>query len=117
MIIDSSTLISNFHEMFKEQYSHISPSEMKMICTSEFDMLKEIMDSGSLEEVRLQYLFSAQVSASKVIKSLESLYKNRKASKISLPIFVKYQTMFLKFVNDNPKKFEKYKERLNKLTL
>lgn len=109
---DSPTLIKNFHEYIKDKYPDISLEEMKKICVAEFDMLREVMTEGNLEEVRLQYLFVVKPSVNKVVRSLEALYDNKEKGRVSKKDFERYDSMFRNYIKSNPKKFLKYKERI-----
>lgn len=101
--------------MYQEKYPGISLEEMKKICSSEFDMLKEVMSEGNLEEVRLQYLFVAKTSPAKVIKHLRGIYQRKKKGTIREKDFNKYNDMLTKYILDNPKKFEKYEDKIRKI--
>lgn len=117
MIIEPTALVSKFYQQCGEEYAGISLDEMKNICTAQFDMLRQVMGEPEFEEVRLQYLFVARVSAAKVIKGLESLVSNRNKGTISKKDYDKYWEMFSRFVEKNPVRFEKYKERLKNIGL
>ena len=109
-------LIENFYENFKEKYPHLSLNEIKLIVNAPFQMFKETMQSGEFEDVRLQYLFVARVSAPRVIRHLTSIYRNKKEGKISEKAFDKYNGIFLRYIDKNPSRFKKYKDRINQIT-
>lgn len=97
----------------KEHYPDKSYSEVSLIVNAPFEMFKQVMLTGDLEEVRLQYLFVARVSAARVMKHLRSIYKNR--DRITEKNFDKYNSMLIKYISDNPKKFKKYESKINQI--
>lgn len=111
----SQELIESFYQKFKEKYPEISLEEMKKICSSEFIMMKEVMESGELEDIRLQYLFVAKVSQARVIKHLKDIYKKKAAGKLTNETFSKYNSLLLNHINNNPEKFKKYEDRIKSI--
>lgn len=115
-MISSVDLITNFQEEFKDKYPDVSLEEMKLICTAPFEMMKEVMESGSLEDIRLQYLFVAKVSAPRVIRHLKDIYSKKSANNISERGFEKYNNLLLSHISSNPKKFLKYESKIKEIT-
>lgn len=110
--MSSNELISEFFESSLPELEGLSLEEVKLICTAEFTMLKDVMQSGTLEDVRLQYLFVAKVSAPRVVRTLESIYSKKALGKISEKAFNKYSEMLIEHIKSNPKKFRKYEQRI-----
>jgi hypothetical protein len=112
--IFTDELISTFKEKIKDKYPDISEPQIEKICRAEFQMLKESMQDNSLEEVRLQYLFTVKVSPQKVIKQLTymQVYKDR----IRPKKYQHYLIMLLDYINKEKIKFKKYENRITEIT-
>lgn len=113
-IIQAEEVISTFITKIKSSYPHLSDKELERVCRAEFLMLKETMQSGSLEEVRLQYLFTVRVSPQKIMKQLH--YMDMYRYKINTKSYKKYLIMILNYVNKNNKIFKKYEDKISKYT-
>ena len=112
----SPELFEEFYENFGKKYTEISLEEMKLICSSPFQMMKEKMLDGNLEEIRIQHMFVARVSQARVIKHLESLYHRREKGNITIKTFDRGLKMLMTHINNNKVKFIKHEQRIKKIT-
>lgn len=113
-VIFTEELIRTFKKKVSTKYPSISSEDMDKICRAQFQMIKEVMQSGSLEPIRLQFLFLLRVSPQKVLKQLKFMEDNRKV--INPYNAQHYLTLILNYVNKNQKLFQKYDTRISKLT-
>ena len=104
-------LYKGFAQAHPELTSDIPMTTLRKIIRGEFALMKEVMDSGSLEEVRLQYLFVMRVSPQKVMKHLRLMYLKPRHRK-----HVKDVNMLLDYVNNNKDKFKKIKDYESRIT-
>lgn len=66
------TLVEKFYEEIKHEYN-ITIEECSDICNTPFKFIKNIMNSGVLKSIRLQYFGVFSVSSGKVKYTLENL--------------------------------------------
>lgn len=59
--IESQELLEEFYSIIKEQYPDLNFEQVKEICFSPWLFVKEVMESGSLEGIRLKYFGTFQV--------------------------------------------------------
>ena len=111
--MQSNELIEAFRE---ENNLQDYGEELKLICSAPFQMMKEVIESGSFEEVRLQYLFVVGVNPSKIMKHLRDIYEKKRENRISQPAFDKYNSLLLSYIEKNPEKFEKYEQEIREIT-
>lgn len=76
-------LIEEFYEEVKHIYPDLSIDEFKIICNSPFSFTKQVINRGTLKNVRFQYFGVFEVMPSRVKYSLKTLEENFKANKIS----------------------------------
>lgn len=76
-------LVEEFYEEIKNTYPDLSLTEFKLICNSPFKFTKEVINRGTLKNVRLQYFGVFEVMPSRVKYSLQKLEENYKEKKIS----------------------------------
>ena len=115
-MILAEELFERFKLANQEKYGHISEKELKAACTSQFDLVKQEMESGNLIEIRLQYLFTIRASKYRVIKHLKGTYRGYLKGFIKDEDFTKYALMFLNHIQQNPRKFRKYEEVIKEAT-
>ena len=113
-IIFTEELIATFIEKIKGEYPHLSDRTIDKVCRAEFQMMKDVVKSGALEDIRLQYLFKVTVSPQRIMKQLSYMY--RKRDKISDEAHAHYLTMILNHVKDNKSKFKKYEHTIETYT-
>lgn len=75
-------LVEEFYEEIKNTYPDISLNEFRIICNSPFKFTKEVINRGTLKNVRLQYFGVFEVMPSRVKYSLKTLENNYKTGKI-----------------------------------
>lgn len=75
-------LVEEFYEEIKNTYPDISLNEFRIICNSPFKFTKEVINRGTLKNVRLQYFGIFEVMPSRVKYSLKTLENNYKTGKI-----------------------------------
>lgn len=109
-------VFKKFAEEYKEKYGHLSEKELRSACESQFQLIKEHMESDVLEEVRLQYLFTVRPSRYRVIKQLKNSYKGYNRGNITNKSFNYYVKMMLEYIRKNPSKFIKYEEIIKETT-
>ena len=78
-----SDIIEKFYEQEKSSYPDLSLTEFKLICNSPFKFTKEVMNRGTLKNVRLQYFGIFEVMSSRVKYFLKILENNYEAGKIT----------------------------------
>ena len=76
-------LIEEFYEEIKHIYPNLSINEFRIICNSPFKFAKEIINRGTLKNIRLQYFGVFEVMPSRVKYSLKTLEDNFKKNKIT----------------------------------
>ena len=76
-------LIEEFYEENKHIYPDLSISEFRLICNSPFKFTKEVINRGTLRNIRFQYFGVFEVMPSRVKYSLKTLEENFKANKIT----------------------------------
>ena len=76
-------LIEEFYEETKHLYPNLSISEYKIICNSPFSFAKQIINRGTLRNIRFQYFGVFEVMPSRVKYSLKTLEENFKSKKIT----------------------------------
>ena len=76
-------LIEEFYEETKHLYPSISLSEYRNICNSPFKFTKEVINRGTLKNIRFQYFGVFEVIPSRVKYSLKTLENNYKTGKIT----------------------------------
>ena len=76
-------LIEEFYEENKYIYPDLSISEFRLICNSPFKFTKEVINRGTLRNIRFQYFGVFEVMPSRVKYSLKTLEENFKTNKIS----------------------------------
>ena len=93
------TLIEEFYEENKHKYSDIPLNEFKLICSSPFMLIKEVMNRGILKDIRLKYLGVFKVVPARVKHSLINLESNYKEGKISKDRYEKRKKILGKYDN------------------
>ena len=78
-----SDIIEKFYEQEKSSYPDLSLTEFKLICSSPFKFTKEVINRGTLKNVRLQYFGIFEVMSSRVKYFLKTLENNYEAGKIT----------------------------------
>ena len=76
-------LIEEFYEENKHIYPDLSISEFRLICNSPFKFTKEVINRGTLRNIRFQYFGVFEVMPSRVKYSLKTLEENYKSKKIT----------------------------------
>ena len=76
-------LIEEFYEETKHLYTDLSISEYRIICNSPFSFAKQIINRGTLKDIRFQYFGVFEVMPSRVKYSLKTLEDNFKENKIT----------------------------------
>ena len=76
-------LIEEFYEETKHLYPNLSISEYRIICNSPFSFAKQIINRGTLKDIRFQYFGVFEVMPSRVKYSLKTLEENFKENKIT----------------------------------
>ena len=78
-----SDLIEEFYETEKHSCPNLHLAEFKLICNSPFKFVKEIINRGTLKNIRFQYFGVFEVMPSRVKYSLKTLEDNFKENKIT----------------------------------
>lgn len=76
-------LIEEFYEETKHLYPNLSISEYRIICNSPFSFVKQVINRGTLRNIRFQYFGVFEVMPSRVKYSLKTLENNYKTNKIT----------------------------------
>lgn len=78
-----SDVIEKFYKQQEHLHDSISLSELRLICNSPFKFTKEVINRGTLKNIRLQYFGVFEVMPSRVKYSLKTLEENYKEGKIT----------------------------------
>lgn len=76
-------LIREFYEETKHLYPNLSINEYRIICNSPFNFVKQVINRGTLRNIRFQYFGVFEVMPSRVKYSLKTLEENFKTKKIT----------------------------------
>ena len=76
-------IIEEFYNKEKHLYPDLSLNEFKLICNSPFKFTKEVINRGTLKNVRLQYFGVFEVMPARVKYSLKTLEENYNTGKIT----------------------------------
>lgn len=76
-------LIGEFYEETKHLYPNLSVNEYRIICNSPFSFVKQVINRGTLRNIRFQYFGVFEVMPSRVKYSLKTLEENFKTKKIT----------------------------------
>ena len=82
-------LIGEFYEETKHLYPNLSINEYRIICNSPFSFVKQVINRGTLRNIRFQYFGVFEVMHSRVKYSLKTLEENFKAKKITEDMYNK----------------------------
>ena len=78
-----SDVIEEFYKQQEQLHNIISLDELRIICNSPFKFTKEIINRGTLKNIRLQYFGVFEVMPYRVKYSLKTLENNYKTGKIT----------------------------------
>lgn len=78
-----SDVIEQFYKQEQSLYPELSLAEFRLICNSPFKFVKEVINRGTLKNVRLQYFGVFEVMPGRVKYSLKTLEENYEAGKIT----------------------------------
>ena len=90
-------LIEEFYEEVKHIYPDLSIDEFKIICNSPFSFAKQVINRGTLKNVRFQYFGVFEVMSSRVKYSLKTLEDNFKNNKISEDRYLKRKAILERY--------------------
>jgi len=107
-IVFTEELIATFYEKIKVQYPELPLATIDKIVRAEFRMAKQVMTSGTLEDIRLQYLFKLTVSPQRIMKQLRFMYSLK--HRISEDAYRHYEIIILNHIKNNKNKFNKIKK-------
>jgi hypothetical protein len=79
----NSDNIRGYFEEVKDNYPDVDFEHFKMICLNPFKYVKEVMSSGVLKNIRLQYFGTFEVSSSRVKYSKKSLLESLSRGTVS----------------------------------
>lgn len=89
--------ISNFYDKYIKDVYNITEEQCKDICSSPFRMLKEVISSGSMVDVRLQYFGLFKVNSGRVKYSLKNLEKKYQEERISKEKYIERKNILTKY--------------------
>ena len=90
-------LIEEFYEEVKHIYPDLSINEFRIICNSPFSFAKQVINRGTLKNVRFQYFGVFEVMPSRVKYSLKTLEENFKNNKISEDRYLKRKAILERY--------------------
>ena len=97
-----SDVIEEFYKQQEHLHDNISLDELRIICNSPFKFTKEVINRGTLKNIRLQYFGVFEVSPSRVKYSLKTLEENYKEGKITKERYNKRKEILEKYdINKN----------------
>ena len=94
-------LIEEFYEEVKHIYPNLSINEFRIICNSPFKFTKEVINRGTLRNIRFQYFGVFEVMPSRVKYSLKTLEKNYEEGKITIERYNKRKEILNTYERDN----------------
>ena len=94
-------LIEEFYEEVKHIYPNLSINEFRIICNSPFSFAKQVINRGTLKNVRFQYFGVFEVMPSRVKYSLKTLEKNCEEGKITIERYNKRKEILNTYERDN----------------
>ena len=97
MKLDNQQLLSEFYELIKEDYPHVSYEDLKDICFAPWMFLKEEMESGNLIDVRFEFFGVFTVLEGKVIAMQKLNKKQLEENKITQDTYDHYDNMYSKY--------------------
>ena len=92
-----SDIIEEFYKQQEHLHDSISINEFRLICNSPFKFTKEVINRGTLKNIRLQYFGVFEVSPSRVKYSLKNLEENFKEGKITKERYNKRKEILEKY--------------------
>ena len=104
MRLENNELISEYYKSIKDKYPELSPERVRDICISPWLFLKHIMESGTLEEVRLKYFGVFYVCSSRAVRLLEDAKLRFSKQYMSPKQFFKIKTNIETFLKNENKK-------------
>ena len=93
-------LIEEFYEENKHIYPDLSISEFRLICNSPFSFAKQVINRGTLKNIRFQYFGVFEVMSSRVKYSLKTLEENYKSKKITEERYNKRKEILERYDNN-----------------
>lgn len=90
-------LIEEFYEEVKHIYPNLSIDEFRLICNSPFKFTKQVINRGTLKNIRFQYFGVFEVMPSRVKYSLKTLEENFKNNKISEDRYLKRKAILERY--------------------
>lgn len=99
MKLDNQQLMSEFFEIIREEYPDLDYEQLKDVCFGPWRFLKDVMESGSLEPVRLKYFGVFQVHKGRANFLSYRLDKQLEENKLSQEQYDKHKTMINNFLN------------------
>jgi len=88
--LKNDELMHEFYAEVSEKYPNLSLDQVKEIAYGPWRMIREEMESGQLETIRLKYFGSFQVYEGRAKRMLENLNQRMKLNKISAEDYFKY---------------------------
>lgn len=99
-------LIEKFYKTTRDKYPNLTLEQYKEICKSPFNLIKETMKEGKLEDIRLQYFGVFKVFPARV-KGMKNIITTRlRMGKMSKPEFDGVNDMLTSYIGENSKKFK-----------
>lgn len=99
MILKNDELLHEFYSKFGDDYPELNLEQFKEIVFTPWMFLRDEMESGELDIVRLKYFGTFQVYEGRARKMLISLKERFKYNKIAPAQYEKLKTMLEKFLN------------------
>ena len=94
-------LIEEFYEETKHLYPDLSINEYRIICNSPFSFVKQVINRGTLRNIRFQYFGVFEVMSSRVKYSLKTLEENFKNNKISEDRYLKRKAILERYESNS----------------
>ena len=103
MILENQDLLNEFFEKNKDKYPDISYEQFKDIVFGPWRFLKQEMENGNLETVRLKYFGTFVVYPRKASSELEKLKKRFEEGTIVHKEYFRLKAMIEKFLENESK--------------
>lgn len=101
MKLDNQSLLNEFFEKERHKFPQVSYDQFRDIVVGPWRHLKEVFESGTLEEVRIKYFGKFLVHKGKAKAELERVTKRFKDKTMPDKQYFKIKAMIEKFLNES----------------
>lgn len=99
--LENKDLIKEFYDNYKNDYPDLDINDFKDICTSPWQFISKIMQSGELDSIRLKYFGIFQVLKGRAKNMLNNLDKKLENKQINNKQYNQYKSILTKYLKNN----------------